>query len=320
MLTLLPQIDLLNLNASVSRISAKAVRALRQYVYFPDRLNEVPGRRESVRKALEMVWGVLAPEWAGGSPLYRGSIAAFLAMRKYTNHRDFAIWGAEMLSSGDGAGGLSWGDAAALGRRGAARPVEGSTVDFSTVPDMSIGDFARRMMGGDGPGSQLVDNAISALLHGIYGGDVDALSVRSALPGGERRYWDLARPLLKLKQQGQGGEASGGQEQQQQQEGQQRGEPSLMYIARKEIELGRELAANPAVARMGENAAEAPLLYFRGGLQSLTNALARALQRGTGKAKVNIKLGGKVTGLKYDEALDRMAVSLTPFSVGGTAN
>jgi protoporphyrinogen/coproporphyrinogen III oxidase len=56
------------------------------------------------------------------------------------------------------------------------------TVPASKQVDESLGSFLRRRLGND-----LVDRALSGVIHGIYAGDIDALSVRAVMP----MLWDM---------------------------------------------------------------------------------------------------------------------------------
>ncbi len=65
--------------------------------------------------------------------------------------------------------------------------------------DESVGDFVRRHFG-----QEMVDRVAEPLLSGVYGGDVESLSVRAVLPRFaemEREHGSLVRATLKAKAQ-----------------------------------------------------------------------------------------------------------------------
>lgn len=134
------------------------------------------------------------------------------------------------------------------------------------LTDESIGEFLTRRMGGN---KKIVDNIVSAGMHGIYAGDVNQLSVRSLLPTMwqmEGEFGSFMGALLNKK----GVEKFG---------------------ARKMASLN-ERGAMTVGPELGKKAREAGLYTFRNGMQTLPDALADVFR----KAKnADIRMGTSVS-------------------------
>lgn len=141
--------------------------------------------------------------------------------------------------------------------------------------DESVGDWIRRLSGS----RTAADNLVSAMVHGIYGGDIYKLSARSVL---DRVYWAWyipqpvanARPMPIL-------------------------ERDILYTLGKDPQI-QQLALQP----------KGPLLHFgSGGLQTLTDALGHALQA---QPNITIKKGMPIDKIVYNEADQSIQVGFSP--------
>lgn len=137
--------------------------------------------------------------------------------------------------------------------------------------DESIGGFIRRRSGGN---RKLVDNLVSAVVHGIYAGDVNQLSMRSLMPSlweMEGKYGSLTMGMVGERRTRQGGNKT----------------PSVHQAG--------VMAVGP---QLGEKARNASIYTFRGGMQTLPNALAKVVR---GSSNAEIKIGTTVSGISRSE-------------------
>jgi protoporphyrinogen/coproporphyrinogen III oxidase len=135
--------------------------------------------------------------------------------------------------------------------------------------DMSIGDWFRSVTGSPA----LVDNVISAMVHGIYGGDVDKLSMRSLFPQLWHNFYRKRAKNHVLM-------------------------PPAEYALMKR--LGRAEHVQESAARTAKG-----LFWPEGGMSSLTNVLIAELKAQT---NVTLKYSQPVQGLVYDKARDKVNV------------
>lgn len=143
--------------------------------------------------------------------------------------------------------------------------------------DMSVGDFMR-MIGGDSP---LLDKLVSAGLHGIWGGDIDRLSMPSVLPKFWYNFW------YKESRNG-------------------------IHMPESEVRLLQYLFADGAdetraqeIIRLVKQSRKGNLMTFPGGMSSLPKAIAESLGQVPG---VTINVGQPVTGLGYDQSNNQVLV------------
>lgn len=129
--------------------------------------------------------------------------------------------------------------------------------------DFSVADFTRRI----GWGNALADNFASAMIHGIYGGDIEKLSAQSVLGDAVRNWY-----LPKLP----------------------RGNAYMRFAEEK---LLRELGDVDEIRRMAWKANGALLHFGEKGMESLPKALADALAM---EDNVEIKLNAPVAQIQYE--------------------
>lgn len=248
-------------------------------------------------------------------PVFEGLLSAIWAFWKRGNailgrvvraEQEARAWA--VRNDGDGSDGG--------GRGGGPLPLgEGMCVDFSASPDRSVGDEVRSLLGNGPAASKVVDNLVSAVVHGIYGGDVDALSAQACALTAGNRYFSAHRPLarglaLPLTNEPDENRASVAH-------GRARQNVPLLYVARKDLALARELRWTDAetggrVTRLANalRAADMPILAFRGGMQTLTRRLEEELCA-MGEERVRIIRGRRVTGLELVEGQDGEKVKVS---------
>ncbi|KZL74772.1 protoporphyrinogen oxidase [Colletotrichum tofieldiae] len=138
--------------------------------------------------------------------------------------------------------------------------------------DMSVADFIRFATGRP----ELTDNLASAMIHGIWGGDADRLSMRSFMPGPWWRFF-------------------------------QKGErDDWVTIPRNEAGVLETLAKDPELQGYARAAQKDQLVFFKKGLSSLPNAVERGLRQ---RKNVTFKLGEPVTNLSYDRKAAQILLS-----------
>ncbi|KAK2045074.1 protoporphyrinogen oxidase [Colletotrichum somersetense] len=138
--------------------------------------------------------------------------------------------------------------------------------------DMSVADFIRFATGRP----ELTDNLASAMIHGIWGGDADRLSMRSFMPGPWWRFF-------------------------------QKGErDDWVTIPRSEAGLLGTLAKDQELQGYARAAQKDQLVFFKKGLSDLPNAIERGLRR---RKNVTFKLGEPVTDLSFDRESAQVSLS-----------
>ncbi|OBT66687.1 protoporphyrinogen oxidase [Pseudogymnoascus sp. 23342-1-I1] len=136
-----------------------------------------------------------------------------------------------------------------------------------SLVDESIGDFLKRRCGGN---KTLVDNIVSAVIHGIFAGDVNQLSVRSLMPRaweGEGEHGSITVAMGRAKPEMYGPNNT-----------------TSLHVAGAAM-LGEELSTK---------AREAGLYTFKNGMQMLPDALAGVVK---GAKNADIKLSTSVSGI-----------------------
>ncbi|KAM0332137.1 hypothetical protein ACHAQA_002410 [Verticillium albo-atrum] len=137
--------------------------------------------------------------------------------------------------------------------------------------DMSVGDFLR-MAAGE---SRTIDQFASAVLHGIWGGDIDRLSMQSVMPKPWYNYW-YKEPL-----------------------------PDLCHLPEHEVALVTQLLSEE-VRDMVKLSHQGALIAFPEGMSSVPKAIAKSLE---GKPNVEIKLGQSISSVQYDAAARKVTLS-----------
>lgn len=156
----------------------------------------------------------------------------------------------------------------------------------SALKDESVGSFMARRLGNEA----VVNNIISAVLHGIYGGNVWSLSMRSIMP------------LLWEQERRQGGAMLALYDSQIQR---QNWVPCADYeiTNRLRLEDGHLRKQRQDVSKF------ASVLLFKKGLGELVEALQRSLSRDN----IKIKLGARITKVERNSSRDRQDDILVTF-------
>ncbi|PHH67283.1 hypothetical protein CDD81_3052 [Ophiocordyceps australis] len=139
--------------------------------------------------------------------------------------------------------------------------------------DVSIAAWLRQLTGSDA----VADRLASAMVHGIYGGDVDRLSARWVLEGAFVSTY-MGRPP-----------------------------PGCCFMPAHEADLLADLAPLPHVARLASRP-HASLLHFgAAGIEALPQALARALHA---HPNVQVRTGCRVDAIRRHESQQHLTLSL----------
>lgn len=165
------------------------------------------------------------------------------------------------------------------------------------MPDESIGSFLSRRFD-----KRLANNIASAVMHGIYAGDIWQLSAKTLLSQAwqlEGRYGNVIGGMFRMNQEVQGPEQIV------------LWHPydlDTLKMMRDEIRLDGKL-----LAQLGD----ASMFTFRNGLQTLVKALQRNLE---GNPQVEIRLGSvrdyKMAGGQRVEVVTGVCLPLSPFRYG----
>jgi oxygen-dependent protoporphyrinogen oxidase len=144
-----------------------------------------------------------------------------------------------------------------------------------SLEDESIASFTNRRFGGP----QIGDNIVSAVIHGIYAGDIYQLSAKSIF----RRLWDFEH---------QHGSVT---------EGAVVGMQSTMAKAKRDI-------SDPKIDISLRGRLKGASVYtFKGGIGQLSAALEASLRT---NPNVEFKIGDKVTSVEYDTESDGISVRI----------
>ncbi|KAK4153078.1 hypothetical protein C8A00DRAFT_43958 [Chaetomidium leptoderma] len=142
---------------------------------------------------------------------------------------------------------------------------------FNGRSDMSVGDYYAYRFGGPG----VVDNVMSAMTHGITGGDVWKQSMASGF---------MADHLVPTEDQ----------------------PITEVQVRCADHAMMRRMIKNKATFDLASQHLDSSALWFRDGFSTLPNALADALKK---NPNVTIKTGDPVTGVHYDEMLTQVAIT-----------
>ncbi|KAG6040374.1 hypothetical protein E4U41_000695 [Claviceps citrina] len=140
------------------------------------------------------------------------------------------------------------------------------------VKDMSISEWLYEVSGS----RSVADNFASAMIHGIYGGDIDKLSARSVF---DRFFWAYYLPKVMSK---------------------------WKTMPMREQKLMSELSQDPDIRGMALKASGSLLHFGKEGMDSLPNALEDVLSKTT---NVEIKKGRPVRDISYDEKMDKVMIT-----------
>ncbi|KAK7743688.1 oxygen-dependent protoporphyrinogen oxidase [Diatrype stigma] len=226
-----------------------------RYIFYPDHLVKLPS---SGLEGARVVWDALVnPE---KEPLWEGLIPMGV---RYMDLSSRGKMNAMSAADNDLAGLLA---------------LQGRTI--AAAEDESVGAFLTRAFGGgDEPrNDKPVHNLVSAMLHGIYGGDVWRLSARHTIF--DRLWYGTVAPRP----------------------------PGQVWMPRKDLFLlyelmdgGEGLSDNATeIVRLAEGAVDDgwSLLAFEDGLGTLVRALVRDLEK---RPNITIRRGEPVTSLDYKD-------------------
>lgn len=173
------------------------------------------------------------------------------------------------------------------------------------IEDESIGHFLERRFGT----AKLGDNIASAMLHGIYGGDIHQLSARSLLTSMwtlEKQYGSIragfrARKkenqeaaIQRLRTSGAGFPAA----------------PSSIANYGTQAEISSAVGMLRNISPELRKVLDASVYTFKEGISALPEALEASMRA---DPRVDIKLGCAVTGTDYDGASGQISVCSFPF-------
>jgi oxygen-dependent protoporphyrinogen oxidase len=149
----------------------------------------------------------------------------------------------------------------------------------SDLEDESVGSFLERRLGNRHVG----DNLASALLHGIYAGDIYQLSIKSLLPIAwhiEGRYGSLFAGMKKFLFEG------------------------IQEVKRDDAALLSHMLQNADLAG-GRKVVDASVYSFKQGIGALSDGLVTALKS---NPKVQLKTGTKVENIAFDGETNNVKV------------
>ncbi|QYS99057.1 Protoporphyrinogen oxidase [Trichoderma simmonsii] len=147
-----------------------------------------------------------------------------------------------------------------------------SRKDGVPVQDLSIADWIYHITGS----KAVAENLASAMVHGIYGGDIYTLSARSVL---DRFYWVHYLPALG---------------------------PNIRHMAISEQTFMEAMGQDPQIRKLAQQPRGALLNFGETGMETLPIALGDALK---GQANVEVKLNAKVTDIDYDSETELIKIT-----------
>lgn len=152
------------------------------------------------------------------------------------------------------------------------------------VTDESLGSFLERRMGT----RQVGDNLVSAVMHGIFAGDIYQLSAKSIVPYQwhlEKTYGSVMKGVWKVKP----------------------GSEGLIPMPERDALYVKSFRDEPLLDRdFGRKLSMASVFSFKNGIQTLVHGLQDALSH---KDNVTIKTGSPITKLEKDETTGKIQVS-----------
>lgn len=163
--------------------------------------------------------------------------------------------------------------------------MKGSLFEFNQPPrsaaleDESVGSFLNRRLGSPRPGN----NIVSAVLHGIYAGDIYQLSVKSLLPSAwhqEGTYGSISEAILKTTVDGK------------------------KFMSSKDAQIQQSLGGEDRKA-LTDRFRRASVYTFKGGLGTFSDVLGASLKA---NKNVQIRLGQKIEEVDHDGGSDSILV------------
>lgn len=207
-----------------------------RYIYYPDHLVQLPKEELSLRNIINTIRSFFT------EPLWEGCFLAGLGWSKHFNRAPALV---------------------------DQRRQEIKDLRTAFDKDESVADFLGRVF--EDKNAPPINNMISGMLHGIYGGDVHKLSAKHTI---FEKYWQQSMVPL---------------------------HEGLAWVPKKEYYLQYDIMDGPnrhAVIEMAEKARTRNLLAFGDGLLTLTNGLSTDLANAE---NVTIKTGSPVSSLKLHD-------------------
>lgn len=226
-----------------------------RYVYYPDHLVRVPGNipRDFFGR---LGWFADIAHKILTEPVFTGLIRSAMSAVLATNSRNAQV---AQRASAEGHG-------------------NNRSHAIADLKDTSMGEYFERLLGRP----DIVDNLQSALVHGIWGGDVWKLSMREGT---------FQQALIQEKH----------------------GATSLIAVKDHDFYSGRDIATrNEAASLLATHfGPSVGYICFRNGFSTLTDALANSLKS---NPNVTIKTGNPVSSIRYEQG---KAVVSAPENAGG---
>lgn len=150
----------------------------------------------------------------------------------------------------------------------------------SSLPDESIGSFISRRVS-----PQMADNIVSAVLHGIYAGDIWQLSMKSIQPllwHMEGRHGSITNALIELWKN------------------------KSRFVQPSDVELTQELAAKESLRPLRRIVEGSSVYTFKRGLGQLGDQLQARLKQAR---NVHIKMNSVIDQVQLDKRSDGLTVS-----------
>jgi oxygen-dependent protoporphyrinogen oxidase len=154
----------------------------------------------------------------------------------------------------------------------------------SDIEDESLGAFIERRFGGP----DLANNLVSAVLHGIYAGDIWQLSTKSLLPKMwwmEEKFGSIARALSS------------------------RLNDKVDWMPEKDFELMKELKGK-LISELDSHMGKASVFTFKRGIGQLATSMEDSLKS---KPNVSLKPNQKIRSVAYVEDGDKIEVCISVF-------
>ena len=149
-----------------------------------------------------------------------------------------------------------------------------------SLPDESVGSFISRRFG-----PHLANNIVSAVLHGIYAGDIWQLSMKSLQPMAwflEGRHESITNAMIENWKN------------------------KTRYVPQSDVEITLELAAKPSVLSMRPFIDGTSVFTFKRGLGQLADQLQARLRK---TKNVFIKTNTAISRVQLDESTGGLNVS-----------
>ncbi|KAH8675564.1 hypothetical protein BX600DRAFT_452985 [Xylariales sp. PMI_506] len=206
-----------------------------RYIYYPDHLVKLPQPSASISSIFGLIHSLLTEK------IWTGTFNAYL---NWANHFNRSNERVEMKR-------------------------QGITPRTELDKDESVAGFLGRVF--QNKDAAPINNLVSAMLHGIHGGDVHKLSAKHTMF--DRFWWQSAYP----------------------------NHEGYMWVCKKEANLMYDILDGPnrrVVVDMAEDAAGRSLMVFQDGLTTLADGIVADLKE---QPNVTIKTEAPVTELKYEE-------------------